>query len=680
MGDTRGGTRRRGAATLTVVALVAGFLAAVTTTAAAPVPAAAADNDDYVALGDSYVAGPLIPDQSGQPTGCLRSDRNYPRLVAQALGLSLTDVSCSGAETTDMANSQGVTPGPNPPQFNALSADTDIVTLGIGGNDIGFSSIVTDCIALLPISNAVCQPDYVRNGVDEISNRITATAPKVAAVIQGVRSRAPHARIYVVGYPAILPESGGGCWPSLPLSNADLPWLRAKNKELNSMLAAQAAANGARYVDVYTPGIGHDACQDNGVRWVEGIVPRLLQAAPVHPNATGMAGVASVVGARITATPNLPSVPRNVVAVPGNAQVSLTWAEPNDDGGGAVTAYRVFRNGTLVHTTPNGATRAFIDTGRTNGTTYAYTVAAVNASGPGPLSTAVQATPRSVPGTPAAPAATAGDGEVQVTWTPPATNGGSAITGYRLYRDDVAIGTTFPAATTSYLDESVANGQTYGYRVAALNVVGEGPRSAAASATPTAGFTCCPPHGFSDVPASLGGAVDWGAWFGVTPGFPDGTFRPTRNAKRSQVVTMLWRLMDEPAATTRRSFPDVPRTAGYADAAEWAVGEGILTASPNGSFRPKDPVTRSQLVVMLWHLVGDPQVDTHHPYSDTRSGAYYQEALDWATRHAVAPVRGSRFRPTATATRANAAAWLYNLAWTEAAWSATTARPDAILF
>lgn len=399
MGDTTGGRRRRGGAALTVVALVAGLMAASATTAAAPTVAAAADNDDYVALGDSYVAGPLIPNQTGQPLGCLRSDRNYPRLVAQALGLSLTDVSCSGAETDDMANAQGVTPGPNPPQFNSLSADTDIVTVGIGGNDIGFSSIVTDCIAFLPISAAVCQPEYVQNGVDQISNRIATTAPKVAAVIQGIRSRAPHARIYVVGYPAILPESGGGCWPSLPLSNADLPWLRAKNRELNQMLAAQAALNDAHYVDLYTPGIDHDACQAVGVRWVEGIVPHLLQAAPVHPNATGMAGMASVVQGRIAATPDLPTAPVNLAATPGDAQVALEWGPPEDDGGGALTAYQVLRDGVLVHTTPNSSTRTFTDTGLTNGTTYGYAVAAMNASGVGAPSPIVSARPSAAPGT-----------------------------------------------------------------------------------------------------------------------------------------------------------------------------------------------------------------------------------------------------------------------------------------
>lgn len=645
-----------------------------------PAPAGAADNDDYVALGDSYTSGPLIPDQDGQPAGCLRSSRDYPHVVAQALGLSLTDVSCSGAETPDMANAQGVTPGPNPPQFDALSADTDIVTLGIGGNDIGFSEIIKNCVAIIPLS-AVCRPDYVRNGVDEISQRIAATAPDVAAVIQGVRERAPHARIYVVGYPAILPESGGGCWPSVPLSNSDLPWLRAKNKELNAMLASTAVANGARYVDVYTPGIGHDACQDDGVRWVEGIIPRLLQAAPIHPNATGMAGMGVVVAARIQATPNLATAPQSVVATPGNGQVALSWTPPADDGGGAITGYRVYRNGTLVHTTPNGATRSFTDTGLTNGTTYRYRLSALNASGAGALTDPLAAVPVTVPSAPAAPAATAADGSVSVAWSPPAANGGSAVTGYRLYRDGVVLPTAFTAGQRSYLDEDVANGVTYRYSVAARNGVGEGARSAETAATPVADFVCCPPNGYADVPTSLDSAVDWATWFDVAAGFPDDTFRPTRNLKRSQAVAFLWHLLDEPGAP-HRSFSDVPASAPYAGAVDWAVATGVLTGFRDGSYRPKDPVTRAQLVVMVWKALGSPTVTDHHGFTDTRRGAYYQAALDWADHHGLVddPAAGRRFRPKDTATRGVAVTWLYRLAWTTDAWSATAARPAAILF
>src|SRR5215475_7481089 len=100
-----------------VVAAVAFLVAPTAAGARKPPPSS------YVALGDSYTAGPLIPLQESDPLGCLRSDHNYPHLVAAALGVSdFRDPSCSGAETDDMTAPQGVTPGPNPPQLDSLDA------------------------------------------------------------------------------------------------------------------------------------------------------------------------------------------------------------------------------------------------------------------------------------------------------------------------------------------------------------------------------------------------------------------------------------------------------------------------------------------------------------------------------------------------------------------------------
>jgi lysophospholipase L1-like esterase len=246
----------------------------------------------YVALGDSYTAGPFIPLQQ-QPWGCLKSDHNYPHLMAPATGLPLRDASCSGATTGDMTSAQGVTPGPNPPQFSALDAGTTLVTLGIGGNDIGFSDIAKGCFSASPLGTP-CQDRYVVNGEDQISARIAATGAKVAAALQGIHGLSPQARVFLVGYPAIFPESGLGCWPLLPIAFADVPYLRAKEKELNAMLATEAAANQATFVDTYTPSIGHDACELPVIRWVEPAVPA-SPAAPVHPNLFGMQGMSAAV-------------------------------------------------------------------------------------------------------------------------------------------------------------------------------------------------------------------------------------------------------------------------------------------------------------------------------------------------------------------------------------------------
>jgi hypothetical protein len=171
------------------------------------------------------------------------------------------------------------------------------VSLGIGGNDIGFSSIVEDCVSASPFGSP-CRNRYVRNGQDEISARIQATAPKVAAVLDGIASRSPAARVLVVNYAAVFPESGFGCWPRMPVAFGDVPYLRDKERELNAMLAAQAAAHGATLVDWYSASIGHDTCKSSGTRWVEPIVPGNA-AAPVHPNRAGMTGAAALVSAAI---------------------------------------------------------------------------------------------------------------------------------------------------------------------------------------------------------------------------------------------------------------------------------------------------------------------------------------------------------------------------------------------
>jgi hypothetical protein len=249
----------------------------------------------WVGLGDSFAAGPLIPNQSLSPLGCLRSSRNFARLAAAQEGHALTDVSCSGARTTHMTAPQSTSAGTNPPQLDAVTADTGIVSLQIGGNDIGFTEILQNCVTYNPFGRP-CQNRYNPGGNDEIAARIVATAPKVAAVIQGVRAKAANARILVVNYAAILPDSGSGCWPQVPLAYSDVPYLRTKQKQLNEMLRVQARDNGAVYVDDYTASIGRDACRGSGTRWVEPLVPGNA-AAPFHPNARGMEGIAPVVAA-----------------------------------------------------------------------------------------------------------------------------------------------------------------------------------------------------------------------------------------------------------------------------------------------------------------------------------------------------------------------------------------------
>ncbi len=254
----------------------------------------------YVALGDSYTSGPDVPVQLGPtttpaaPTACQRSSANYPSLTARALGLQLDDVSCGGATTVDMTQSQGTG---IPPQFDALQPTTALVTVGIGGNDLGFSTIASNCAAASPWGPTrvgwSCQDHYSAGGVDQLAADTEAVGAKVTDVLDEVRARSPGATIFVVGYPDILPPTGSGCWPSLPFRTSDLNFLRRVESQLDTALATAAASAGAQYVDTATPSAGHSACTSADTRWVEPVVPT-AGSFPLHPDATGMAGMAAV--------------------------------------------------------------------------------------------------------------------------------------------------------------------------------------------------------------------------------------------------------------------------------------------------------------------------------------------------------------------------------------------------
>jgi lysophospholipase L1-like esterase len=262
----------------------------------------------YVALGDSYTSGPDVPVQLSPtttppaPTACQRSSQNYPSLTARALGLQLDDVSCGGATTVDMAQSQG--PG-IPPQLDALLPTTALVTVGIGGNDLGFSTIAANCASYTPWGPTrvgwSCQDHYTQGGVDQLAATVASVGTKVTQVLREVRERSPGAAVFVVGYPDIIPPTGEGCWPSLPFRTTDLAFLRGVEAELDTALATAAAAAGAHYVDTATPSAGHNACAPAATRWVEPVLPT-PGSFPLHPDATGMAGMAGVLEAAIQAS------------------------------------------------------------------------------------------------------------------------------------------------------------------------------------------------------------------------------------------------------------------------------------------------------------------------------------------------------------------------------------------
>jgi lysophospholipase L1-like esterase len=276
-------------------------------TVASGVSPTASLSRSYVALGDSYTAGPGLPPASASgssaaPVACQRSSDNYPTLVAKELGLTLHDASCLGASTKDLMRSQG--PG-IPPQLSALNASTALVSLGIGGNDLGFSSIVTNCAAATPWGATKvgwdCGSHYAVDGVDDLVAGVRQVGQKVAAALADIRDRAPAARVFVVGYPDIVPASGSGCWPKVPFSSHDLSFVRGIEDDLNSTLHRDATAAGDEFVNMAVASAAHNACTPVATRWVEPLVP-LHGGFPLHPSADGMAGMAQVLEGAVTST------------------------------------------------------------------------------------------------------------------------------------------------------------------------------------------------------------------------------------------------------------------------------------------------------------------------------------------------------------------------------------------
>jgi hypothetical protein len=247
-------------------------------------PAAASASESYVAMGDSYTAAPgVLPQSTTAPEKCGQSLANYPHLVAAALNLSLTDVSCGGAKTENFTKEQF--PG-QAPQFDALSPSTEVVTVSMGGNDNNlFGTLVQGCTELdfgQPNVGAPCREHFetfVRTTFEE------EKGPQEEA-LQEIHVLAPNAKVFVVGYPDITP-AGGYCPENIPWTTGDLTWFRNRVQIAGATsMRKEANRNGATFVPTFPPSIGHDACQEPGVRWIEPLFGSLTGVA-VHPNAMG---------------------------------------------------------------------------------------------------------------------------------------------------------------------------------------------------------------------------------------------------------------------------------------------------------------------------------------------------------------------------------------------------------
>lgn len=242
----------------------------------------------YVALGDSYsAASGVLPVDLSAPQ-CLRSTRNYPRVIAAGIGAQLTDVSCGAADTSDFFDEQY--PG-TAPQLDAVSRDTQLITMTIGGND---GSVFINTILQCGVAGAStlgfgspCKDRYGTSFEDTIR---TTTYPAVVGALRAVRAKAPAAKVAIIGYPSIMPASGG-CFTRMPVARGDVSYVRGIQATLNDAIRRAAAATGVTFVDMGVVSEGHDACQAVGTRWVE---PVVLGTNPVvvHPNALGEVAMA----------------------------------------------------------------------------------------------------------------------------------------------------------------------------------------------------------------------------------------------------------------------------------------------------------------------------------------------------------------------------------------------------
>lgn len=249
---------------------------------------------DYVAMGDSYSAGPGLPVQTDP--SCRRSSNNYPSILAEALAVaSFTDVTCSGARTLDVTADQVRPDGvPVPPQIEALSRETDLVTVSIGGNDESvFNSIVTTCpqVAQEDPTGSPCRDALAGSDADALQRQTDRLESRVAAIVRTIRQRAPQAQVVVVGYPSIFP-SAGPC-DELPFAAGDVAWAAQVVDAVVEGLRAAADNAGVRFVDLRAPSADHHVCSEQP--WITGVDPSASGAAAWHPVPRGMKSIAEVV-------------------------------------------------------------------------------------------------------------------------------------------------------------------------------------------------------------------------------------------------------------------------------------------------------------------------------------------------------------------------------------------------
>jgi len=245
----------------------------------------------YVALGSSMAAGPGIrPRAAGRPWGSGRSARNYPHLVAERLNFELVDVTFSGATTAHVLTDQqrGA-----PPQIAALDGSETLVTVTIGGNDVGYVPLLMAASLPRPVRHLPVLGPRICELLDgDARDRALAEVfDSLCAVGGALRRRATKARVFFVDYLTILPPAGT---PAPPLSETDAELGRHVAATLEQVTADAAAATGCELVRVAAASRQHHAWSAEPWTTRSG-VPLPGRPAPLHPNGAGMRAVAELV-------------------------------------------------------------------------------------------------------------------------------------------------------------------------------------------------------------------------------------------------------------------------------------------------------------------------------------------------------------------------------------------------
>lgn len=281
----------RRAVTGSVLAVLAGSLLTAPPAVAADAPGtddrvarAVATEGKYVALGDSFASGPAIqPMQTGGPTACARSTKNFASLIAAGRSGSFVDATCSGAKLTDLWAAQGEAP----PQLDAVTRNTKLVTFGtLGGNDIGLVGIATNCV--LGAEDCTGTPD------DANHDKIEDLRHELSRGLKAIKKRAPQATIVMVGYGTYLPP--GGCPTKLPtLTPDESDYLQGLINHLSQVIGSVARAHGVVFANQrkIAGAADHTPCADFADQWIRGIdVGDHTDGTYLHPTAAGMAATA----------------------------------------------------------------------------------------------------------------------------------------------------------------------------------------------------------------------------------------------------------------------------------------------------------------------------------------------------------------------------------------------------